>query len=89
MKDVDFTACAFIKDELHFLTYRDFCKNAKLLKAYYSTLEKNAKQFYKWYVYANIHMNESFKNLVWSYLNSDDPEMYIVLIDALTNYKVK
>lgn len=89
MKDIDFTMCSFIEDELSFLTYFDFCKNAKILKAYYDALEKDAKRFYKWYVYSNIHMDENYKNIVWDYLNSDDPEMYITLITAMNKYKVR
>ena len=89
MKDVDFSVCSFIKNELSFLTYYDFCKNAKILKAYYNALNKDAQIFYKWYVYANIHMDETFKNYVWNYLNSDDPEAYVYLITNLNKYKVR
>ena len=89
MTDIDFSACPFIEDILCFLTYTDFCKNAKILKLYYDALEKDAKRFYKWYVYANIHMEEHFKNLIWEYLNNDDPECYANLIDNIRKYKVR
>jgi len=89
MTDNDFSICSFIKEELNFLTYYDFCKNAKIIKAYYDVLEKNGKIFYKWYVYSNIHMDECYKNYIWNYLNTDEPEAYIELITNLSKYKVK
>jgi len=87
MTDNDFSICSFIKEELNFLTYYDFCKNAKIIKAYYDVLEKNGKIFYKYYVYSNIHMTEYYKNLIWEFLNSEDAECYVNLITALTKYK--
>ena len=89
MTDSDFSVCPFIKNELCFLTYYDFCHNAKILKAFYQAMEEDAKIFYKWYVYANIHMEESYKNLIWEYLNNDDPQLYADLLYALTRYKAK
>lgn len=89
MKDVDFTTCQFIKEELCFLTYYDFCKNAKILKAFYQAMDKNEKIFYKWYVYSNIHMDECYKNYIWDYLNNEDPEYYVNLIHNLTKYRVR
>lgn len=88
MKDVDFSVCPFIKNELCFLTYFDFCKNAKILKIIYEGLETNAKIFYKFYVYANIHMTEYFKDRIWEYLNGGE-EQYIELIDNIRKYRVK
>lgn len=87
MKDIDFSACPFIDEVLCFLTYFDFCKNAKVLKAYYDALEQDAKRFYKFYVYANIHMTEHYKNLIWEFLNNEDLEYYVNLITALNKYK--
>jgi hypothetical protein len=89
MKDIDFTACPFIKEQLCFLTYTDFCHNAKLLKIIFEGLDKDAKTFYKWYIYANIHMDEYFKNLIWEYLNTDEISAYINLIDSLHKYRVR
>ena len=89
MTNVDFSICPFIKNELNFITYFDFCKNSKIIKAYYEELETNAKIFYKWYVYANIHMTEYFKDTIWEYLNNNDPECYIKLIENLNKYKVR
>lgn len=89
MEDVDFSACPFIKEQLCFVTYADFCHNAKIIKLIYEGLDRDAKIFYKWYVYANIHMNEGYKNLIWEFLNGTDPENYTDLIYALRKYKVR
>ena len=89
MKDIDFTCCPFIENVLCFLTYFDFCENAKIIKAYYDALEDEAKRFYKWYVYANIHMAEYYKDSIWEYLNNSDPECYIKLIENLNKYRVR
>ena len=89
MKDIDFSSCPFIKEQLCFLTYTDFCHNAKIIKLVYDGLEKDAKIFYKWYIYANIHMTEFFKDTIWQYLNSDDPLVYIYLIDNQRKYRAK
>ena len=88
MVSTDFTMCPFIKEELTFYTYYDFCQNAQIIKAYYDVLDHNAKTFYKWYVYANIHMDESHKNLIWEYLNNPEIEYYLNLLDGKQTYKV-
>ena len=89
MKDVDFSACPFIKEQLCFITYNDFCHNARIIKAIYEAMKTDAKVFYKWYVYANIHMSEFFKDKIWDYLNNSEPEYYIDLIESIRKYKVR
>ena len=89
MKDIDFSACPFIKEQLCFITYIDFCHNAKIIKLIYQCLDKDAKIFYKWYVYANIHMSEFFKDKIWDYLNNNESEYYEELIDSIRKYKVR
>lgn len=74
MKDIDFSYCPFIKKELSFITYHDFCENAKITRLHYRNMELNGKIFYKFYVYANIHTDEKRKDLIWEYLNSEDNE---------------
>ena len=88
MKKTDFSVCSFIRNELNFFTYYDFCKNAKVFKKYYNKFSKDEKIFYKWYVYANIHMDEGHKNYIWDYLNSDDPQAYINLINNINKSKI-
>ena len=68
----DFSECRFIKDALKFYTYKDFCTNRLAIKKMYQTLSDDGKIFYKWYVYANIHMDELKRNYIWDYLNDDD-----------------
>lgn len=87
MKDTDFSSCIFIKEQLCFLTYFDFCKNAAIIKMHFIKLPKDAKIFYKFYVYANIHMDEFHKNLVWNFLNTDDLQSYLELIENIKKRK--
>ena len=68
----DFSECRFIKEALQFYTYKDFCKNRFTIKRLYKTLTKDGKLFYKWYVYANVHMDELKKNYIWDFLNDYD-----------------
>lgn len=89
MENVDYSVCPFIKEYMWFFTYYDFCDNCLVLKFYYDFLHDNAKLFYKWYVYANVHMNETFKNAIWDYLNNDDEEYYIKLINLKKQYRAK
>ena len=69
---IDFSVCEFINENLSFYTYYDFCDNRKVIKKLFKNLNRNGKLFYMWYVYANIHMNETFKNAIWDYLNEYD-----------------
>lgn len=73
MNDFDFSKCRFISENMWFITYTDFCKNRKRLKQMFNELDKYTKEFYMWYVYANVHMKENFKNAIWDYLNDYDP----------------
>ena len=70
--NIDFSECSLIENELKFYTFVDFCKNRVIIKSKYKLLSKNGKLFYKYYVYANVHMKEMFKNAIWDYLNSDE-----------------
>lgn len=89
MKDnIDFSICDFIEEQMWFFTYYDFCDNRKQIKELFNSFTRQQKQFYKWYVYANIHMNETFKDRIWSYLNGYD-EFGIELLNAKKIYKAK
>ena len=68
-EEFDFSICEFIKENMWFFTFYDFCDSRKEIKEMYKALNKYQKQFYKWYVYANIHMDIHYKNVVWDYLN--------------------
>jgi len=89
MESIDFGICPFLKEELCYYTYYDFCENAKIIKAFFDALDYNERTFYKWYVYANIHMDENHKNLIWEYLNNPELEYYLCLLEGKRNYKVK
>ena len=65
---IDFSICDFIEERMWFFTYYDFCDNRKQIKSLFDKLTRQQKKFYKWYVYANIHTNETYKNYIWDYL---------------------
>lgn len=74
MKKEDFEFCEFIDKNLYYFTYHDFIAKRIILKKIFKTLSDLEARFYKWYVYANINMNETYKNAIWEYLNFDDFE---------------
>ena len=76
MEDIDFKQCEFIRQDMSYINYFDFCDNCFSIKNMYQNLDKYSKRFYKWYVYSNIHMQETYKNAIWNYLNSDEPEYF-------------
>lgn len=86
--NVDFSICEFIEETMWFFTYYDFCDNRKQIKREFDKLTIQQKKFYKWYVYANIHMNETYKNYIWSYLNDYDLNG-IELLNAKKFYHAK
>lgn len=71
MKDSDFKECWFIDSEMKFYSYKDFLRNAYAIKRLFDyTLQKNGKLFYKWFLYANIHLTMAQKNKAWDWLNN-------------------
>ena len=85
---VDLSVCKFIKEEMWYYTYYDFCNSRKLIKSLYKIFSDNEKLLYKWYVYANIHMDMAYKNAIWDYLNDFD-ENGTELIRLVRFYKAK
>lgn len=85
---IDFSICEFIEENMWFFTYYDFCDNRKYIKKLFDGLNKQQKKFYKWYVYANIHTNETYKNYIWDYLNGYD-ETGANLLNAKKFYREK
>lgn len=77
IEETDFSICPFIKEQMWFFTYYDFCDNRRVLRKMYNELKEDAKQMYKWYCYSNIHMDMVYKNKIWDYLNNyiDDNEL--------------
>ena len=68
-KEIDFSECEFIDEEMKIYTYYDFCDNRKVIKRLFNELTRNGKKFYMWYIYSNTHMKLNFKNAIWDYLN--------------------
>ena len=87
MENVDFEFCEFIEWNMCYITYSDFCNKCKTIKKMYQELNQGQKRFYKWYVYSNINMRETYKNAIWEYLNQDETEYYMNLIHLLTLLK--
>ena len=77
MNNIDFSECEFINEVLRYYTYYDFCDNRQIIKKHYNKLSKSGKLFYKWYVYANIHMDLHYKNAIWDYLNDYVDEKFL------------
>lgn len=69
MTESDYKECRYIDIEMRFTTYDTFLEDARAIKRLYKQL--NHKIFYKWYVYANIHISLDRKNKMWCYLNDD------------------
>lgn len=81
MTDFDFRWCEFIDIEMSFITFEDFLNKSKTIKEIYQSLGLQQKRFYKWYVYANIHIkSEQVKNAIWEYLNFNDVNCYLELL---------
>jgi len=89
MTQPDFEFCRFIDKELCFVTIPDFYRNRKILKFFYNNLDNDAKLFYKWYVYANVFIDESSKNIIWEYLNNAEIEHELRLYDLYKKYNNK
>ena len=69
MTEEEYKECKYIDNDLKFYTYRDFKRDACYLRKLYDKLPH--KIFYKWYVYANIHLTMKQKNIAWAFLNHD------------------
>ena len=83
----DFKVCEFIDNNMCYFTYQEFCEKCMVIKQMYRGLTENQQLFYKWYVYANINMKETYKNAIWEYLNENDTEYYMNLLHLLTLLK--
>ena len=69
MTEEEYKECRYIDNNLKFYTYRDFKRDAFYLRVLYDKLPH--KIFYKWYIYANIHLTLKQKDIAWSFLNHD------------------
>ena len=89
MVDYDFRTCEFISKKMRFITYFDFCDKCDIIKKLYKGLSSSEQLFYKWYIYANIHMNETYKNAIWDFLNFEEIEYKMDMIRLKRTYHVK
>lgn len=87
MSDVDFQECKVINECLCYLTFDEFCKYRKLIAKSFNDLSDNGKLFYKFYIYANIHMELNYKDMIWSYVNSPTVENESDLLKLNLKYK--
>jgi len=87
MNDVDFSECRLIKEELCFLTYDEFCRYRKGIIKLFNQLSENGKLFYKYYIYANIHMKHTYKDAIWDYINIPNIKNEARLLKLKENYK--
>lgn len=87
MTELDFKECRYIDIEMRFTTFESFLEDAKAIKRMYRALTH--KIFYKWYVYANIHISLNRKNLMWSYLNDDLTYEKLVELSKGNNFNRK
>ena len=89
MEKTDFSICPFIAENMWFFTYYDFCDNRQAIKRLYKSLKDNGKLFYKWYVYANIYTNNTYKNAIWDYLNDDDDGSNLLRLKQFYKVSIK
>ena len=87
MSDVDFKECRLIENCLCYLTFDEFFKYRRVITKSFNDLSKDGKLFYKFYVYANIHMKLNYKDAIWSYINSPTIENEIHLVNLSLIYK--
>ena len=69
MTESDYLECRYIDTEMRFTTFESFIKDAGAIKRMYKCLHHIL--FFKWYLYANIHISLKRKNMIWLYLNDD------------------
>lgn len=67
----DFSDCNFLDYEFTFYTYTEFCKKCNRIKYRYQKLNPRQKEFYHYYIYANQHMTQTYKDRITEFLNDD------------------
>lgn len=69
MSEKEYKECRYIDDQMKFYNFSDFKEDAYCLRTLYDRLKN--KLFYKWYIYANVHLSLKQKDIIWSFLNHD------------------
>ena len=72
MTDQEYFDCKFITEDIAFYTIVDFYEKSRYLKAKINKMDSNQIYLYKWYLYANTHVNVKTKDLMWEYLTCRD-----------------
>lgn len=67
----DFSDCRILDETLTFYTYTEFCKKSNKIKFKYERLNETQKMFYHYYIYANQHMTQTYKDRIQEFLNDD------------------
>jgi hypothetical protein len=67
----DFSDCRILDEVLTFYTYTEFCSRCNYIKYKYKKLNSNQKMFYHYYIYANQHMTQTYKDRIKDFLNDD------------------
>lgn len=89
MNEYDMRSCRYIKENLRFVFYREFYRDRYLIRRLYNQLDKDAKIFYKWFIYANIHTTIGEKNAIWEFLNDIGEQYDIRVKDLMKKYETK
>lgn len=79
MTDKEYFDCKFIDKYMSFYTFIEFYENCKLYRERLKDMSYNDIYLYKWYIYANTHMNCKTKDLIWNYLTTPDITESIIL----------
>lgn len=67
-----------IRDNIRFVGYRAFYEKRDYIKAQYSSLDREDKWTYKWYVYSRRQLKEYTCDLIWRFLNNEEDEEFKV-----------
>lgn len=89
MTDKEYFDCKFINKYMSFYTYIEFYENRKLYKSKLKEMSVNDVYLYKWYIYANTHMNCKTKDLIWNYLTTSDITEEIMISSKLREMYIK
>lgn len=67
----DFSDCNFLDVDFTFYTYTEFYAKCYKIKHKYERLNPRQKEFYHYYIYANQHMTQTYKDRITEFLNGD------------------
>ena len=70
--EIWYKSCEFIRKEMQFYSYEDFKENIEYIKYYYQKMGNIGKELYKWYIFSNVNISFSKKELIWDIINAND-----------------